>query len=452
MKKTCIILIGLCALGPVAYAENGGPDAAVASDVKNDITTNQNQNASASGGDAASDSRANSNANVDLTTNSTSNYQTRTPPLTTFPPYLPNWGHAGWGTIKAYFPNGPTPNDQIYETTFDPKNPDDQHELRSVLKALPHKGVLAVVGGALNDVAVAMFGKPDTYFHGRGIEIADSIVRDRRPEGKCLLVFIDSNVDMNLLGEEGYAYVGKVSVEADPDRNWDQGYKAAVAEALLWDVDILLISGGMKGVTTGTNVTSPSAAGGYSQVNYSLSLMGSKAKGITEGKGKAMISAEAYRYNPQMLERRRIPAEVYERIRYRPPMPPLPCDAFAPVPPAVAPIYPETPAPSAAPACPPVPEPQSEVEQQATPPVQTPAAVPAPAPAPAATPGSAAVAPAYAPYAPAAAVRSLPPSPRYRRPAPARPSQDGPGISMSRELFDLAGYPNDQQVGYVNIR
>ena len=423
MKKALMILVPALALGAAAYAENDGPDsghrpASMKVDVSNDVQSSQNQNqtqnqsASASGGDSLSDSRSNSNANVSLSTSSLSNYQTRTPPLTTFPPYLPYWTHGGWGTIRAYFPNGPTANDQIYETTFDPKNPDDQHELRSVLKAVPHRGLLEAVGAVFNDVGVALFGKPDTYFHGRGIEIADSIVRDRRPKDKALLVFIDSNVDMNLLGEEGYAYVGKVSVEADPDRNWDQGYKAAVAEALLWDVDILLVSGGMKGVTTGTNITFPSAAAGYSQNNYSLSLLGAKAKGITEGKGKATLSAEAYRYSPRTVERRRIPADLYDRIRLRP----IPVAMSEPGP---APTPEETPEPP--------------VDSNRLAPA---ALVPAPAPgcAPAMRPASA--------QAPAPA----------RRAQPRRPVCKGPGITMSRELFNLAGFPNDQEVGYVSIR
>jgi hypothetical protein len=421
MKKVLTILIPALALGAVGYAENGGPGlgrpASVSVDVGNEVATNQNQSASASGGDSQSDSASNSVANVSLSTSSVSNYQSRTPPLTTFPPYLPYWTHGGWGTIKAYFPNGPTANDQIYETTFDPNNPTDMRELRSVLRALPHRGLLAAAGGILNDVAVVLFGKPDTYFHGRGLEIADSIVRDRRPEGKALLVFIDSNVDMNLLGEEGYAYMGKVSVEGDPDRNWDQAYKAAVAEALLWDVDILLISGGMKGVTTGTNVSFPSAAAGYSQVNYSLSLMGSKATGITEGKGKAILSAEAYRYSPQMLERRRIPAALYERIRVRS----LP-----------------GPASEAVPA--PVSEPVSaESERRVV------AAIVASAPA-AAPPASARrVASAVNP----ARVWTAAPSQRI---TPTRSSYQGPGVTMSQELLDLAGFPEDQQIGFVNVR
>ena len=259
MKKALTILVPVLALWTRRTRRTAARLPRSSVGVPTTSPRNQNQNVSANGGESRSDSA--SNANVNMNTTSISNYQTRTPPLTTFPPYLPYWNHGGWGTIKAYFPNGPTANDQIYETTFDPQNPSDMRELRSVLQALPHT---RRAGGGRRPCStawrVALFGKPDTYFHGRGIEIADSIVRDRRPEGKSLLVFIDSNVDMNLLGEEGYAYMGKVSVEGDPERNWDQAYKAAVAEALLWDVDILLVSGGMKGVTTGTNITFPSAA------------------------------------------------------------------------------------------------------------------------------------------------------------------------------------------------
>ena len=424
MEKVLCVLVLTLSLALAAYGENGGPDfygsqQTAVGDVINQITTNQSQDVSVNGGDSSSDSQ--SNASVNMNSTSVSNYETRTPPLTSLPPYLPYWTHGGWGTVKAYFPNGPTANDQIYETTFDPKNPEEMREIRSVLKALPHAGLLQMVGGALNNVAVALFGKPDTYFHGRGLEIADSIVRDRRPEAKPLLVFIDSNVDMNLLTEEGYAYVGKVSVEGDPERTWDHAYKAAVAEALLWDVDILLVSGGMKGVTTGTNITFPSAAAGYSQISYSLSLFGAKAKGITEGKGKAVLSAEAYRYLPSRIDRRRIPASIYDRIRLRPR--PVAMSQVQPTLVDQAPIAAaeETrPAPvdevAAAPAC-----------QEAR---------PAPANEVVATP--------------ARQEACQPPAQQVRQTS--RPAPKSPGITMSRELFELAGFPNDQQVGYVSIR
>jgi hypothetical protein len=401
MKKGLIVMVGALVLCAVGYAENGGPEyydtAPMSADVANKVTTNQNQNVS------VGSSRSEVNVNSDG----------GTPPLTTFPPYLPYWNHGGWGTIKAYFPNGPTANDQVYETTFDPNDSRDMHEVRSVLHALPHRGVLEAAGGVLNTVAVVLFGKPDTYFHGRGIEIADSIVRDRRPEGKSLLVFIDSNVDMKLLGEEGYAYMGKVSIEADTDRNWDQAYKAAVAEALLWDVDILLVSGGMKGVTTGRNITFPSAGVGYSQANYSLSLLGGHATGITEGKGKAILSAEAYRYSPMTVERRRIPAVIYERIRARP-WPASIINEAVPAPTQVsAPGYRESYG----------------------------------APGDSRTP----TAPLVVPGGPGSGMGAPVPVPARRGGAQA-PDYSGPGITMTRELYDLAGFDNDQQVGHINVR
>jgi len=128
------------------------------------------------------------------------------------------------------------------------------------------------------------------------------------------LVFTDSNVDTNLLRNAGYAYVGKVSLEGKVDRNWDHVYDAAVAEALPWNVDILLVSGGMKGVTVGSNIAFPGAGGAYSQANYSVSLFGAVSSGITEGKGKAIMSAAGYRYCPSLVNRRKIPKAFYDKI------------------------------------------------------------------------------------------------------------------------------------------
>ena len=138
-------------------------------------------------------------------------------------------------------------------------------DLRGVIEALSYDGPLEAIGGFLNGVG-AIFGGPDNYHHGRGLEITSSLVRTRRPEGKPLLVFIDTNVDTNLLRKAGYAYVGKVSMEGKIDRNWDQVYDAAVTETLPRDVDILLIAGGMKGVTVGSNTSFPGAAGGYNNI------------------------------------------------------------------------------------------------------------------------------------------------------------------------------------------
>ncbi len=328
MKRLIAVLVPVLMVAGGAYATGGTPtpnptDTQIG--IENNIDTSQVQNVSLDGGgdssstayggnssSGASSSSGSSGASINTT--SVSNYETRTQPLTVFPSNLPYWNHGGWGTVKAYFPNGPNSDEQIYERAFDPDSESDMKELRGVLESLSYENPLSVIGGLLNGVGV-VFGGPDNYHHGRGFEIASSLVRTRRPEGKPLLVFIDTNVDTNLLRKAGYAYVGKVSLEGKVDRNWDQVYDAAIAETLPWDVDILLISGGMKGVTVGSNMSFPGAAGAYSQANYSVSLFGSVSSGITEGKGKAMLSAQGYRFWPKAAQRRRIPQAFYSKIR-----------------------------------------------------------------------------------------------------------------------------------------
>ncbi len=330
MKRVVGILVTVCVTGLVAYGDDSN---IVNTQVQSNPTQNQSVQAIgggnsiadsssiawADGGDADSFSyseASDSSAVLYYAPTSISNYKAKTQPLTTYSPYLPVWQHGGWGTIKAYFPNGPTSFDKVYERTFDPTNEVDMDEVKGILKSLPYSGALEMVGGFINSVAT-LFGGPPKYHHGRGFEIANAVVRDRRPDGKPLLVFIDSYVDPTLLAEEGYAYVGEISLEGSYKRNWDHVYNAAVAEALPWDVDILLISGGMKGVSVGTTA-STSGTGGYSQTSYSLSLLPGVSKGITEGKGEAILSASAYRYCPQRIHERQIPESLYERIRRRP--------------------------------------------------------------------------------------------------------------------------------------
>ena len=327
MKRFIAVLIPVLMIAGGAYATGGTPTpdptpVNTQIGIENNIDTSQYQNVSLDGGGdssstaygGSSKSDAASSSGASISTTSVSNYETRTPPLSVFPPYLPYWNHGGWGTVKAYFPNGPNSDEQIYERAFDPDSETDMKELRGVIESLSYENPLGVIGGLLNGVGV-VFGGPDNYHHGRGFEISSSLVRTRRPEGKPLLVFIDTNVDTSLLREAGYAYVGKVSLEGKVDRNWDQVYDAAIAETLPWDVDILLISGGMKGVTVGSNISFPGAAGAYSQANYSVSLFGSVSSGITEGKGKATLSAQGYRFWPKAARRRRIPQAFYNKIR-----------------------------------------------------------------------------------------------------------------------------------------
>jgi hypothetical protein len=308
-----IAIGGAYATGEVPPNGNGDP----AITVDNHIDTTQSQQVTVVGGDSSSSAQGGESiaaSSSDASINTTSNYETRTPPISVFPPYLPYWNHGGWGTMKAYFPNGPNGDDQVYERLFDPENEADMKELRGILESLDYEGPLSFVGGILNGVG-AIFGGPDNFHHGRGFEIANSLIRTRRPKGKPLLVFIDSNVDTGLLEQAGYAYVGNISLEGKVDRSWDHVYEAAVAEAMPWNVDILLISGGMKGITVGSNISFPGAGGAYSQANYSISLFGSVSSGITEGKGKAMISAQGYRYWPRAVNRRKIPQAFYNKVR-----------------------------------------------------------------------------------------------------------------------------------------
>ena len=287
----------------------------------NEVTSINTQNmqgqgyATAEGGDASAyavSGDASSGSISNISTNSVSNYKGRTSPISTVLPYLPSWTHGGWGILQTYFPNGPSSN-MAYEQVVYPKNSQDIKMLKAVLKSIPHDGPLDFLGGVINDVA-AVFGAPDNFHHGRGFEIASSIERKRRPEGKPLLIFIDSNIDRNVLRGLGFAYVGRVSLEGKSERNWDQVYKAAIAETLPWDVDMIIVSGGMKGVTVGSNFSFPTAAGAYSQLNYSLSMFGGASSGVTEGKGVAMISAECYRYHPRAIQRRAIPQSFYDKI------------------------------------------------------------------------------------------------------------------------------------------
>lgn len=282
-----------------------------------DADSSSDSSAIATGGESTAQAAGGSGYSVlNFSPTSVSNYRTRTPPIGGISPYLPMFNHGGWGTIKGYFANGPTSDDAVYERTFDAADPEDRRELRNILEAIPYSGPVEVVKGVFNGVS-ALFGGPDNFHHGRGFEISNSLVRERRPKDKPLVVFIDSNIDRALLKKAGYTYVGKVSIEAKETRNWDQAYNAAVVETLLWDVDILLISGGMKGVTVGSNLTFPSGSMGYSQVNYSLSLLGGSSKGVTEGKAKPVMGAEAYRYCPRLANKRRVPSLFYEKMKAR---------------------------------------------------------------------------------------------------------------------------------------
>ncbi len=297
-QYTTVLGPGYASANPIAVAEGG--------------------DAYSEGGDSGSLSYSGgSSSSVNISSTTIAKSKVRIPPLSVVPPYLPYWTHGGWGIINAYFPNGPSNNNEAYEKTFNPSDPDDMKEIRGIFTSLPYSGLFEVLEGFSNSVRV-VFGGPDNFHHGKGLEISNALIRDRRPQGKPLLVFIDSNIDKQVLAQAGYAYVGRISLEGDIDRTWDHAYDAAIAEALPWDVDIILISGGMKGVTVGSTTAFPGATMGYSQTNYSISLLGATTSGITEGKGKAIASAEGYRFWPQALLKRSIPKSFYDRIHVQP--------------------------------------------------------------------------------------------------------------------------------------
>jgi hypothetical protein len=237
------------------------------------------------------------------------------------------------------------------------------------------------------------------------------------------LVFIDSNVDTKLLKEAGYAYVGKVSLEGQVDRNWDHVYDAAVAEALPWDVDILLVSGGMKGVTVGSNLSFPGAGGAYSQANYSISMFGGVSNGITEGKGKAVVSAAGYRYCPAAAYRRRIPQVFYDRFQ-------------AKVMPARQ---------------------SKEVVRQIPPAKETEALLKVPEEKPSVT-----IQQQYPDIDEEplnVVLKEVPPapveqkcSPVAKEPRSAIPKKRRPGVKVSRELLEMAGFPQHQQIYNLMIK
>jgi len=164
MKRLIAVLIPVLMVVGVAYSTGSTPTPPpnpvnTQIGIENNIDTSQYQNVSLDGGGDSSstayggnssstayggysNSDAASSSGASINTTSVSNYETRTPPLSVFPPYLPYWNHGGWGTVKAYFPNGPNSDDQIYERAFDPDNCSDMRDLRGVIEALSYEGPL----------------------------------------------------------------------------------------------------------------------------------------------------------------------------------------------------------------------------------------------------------------------------------------------------------------------
>ena len=260
------------------------------------------------GSGGSSDAQSSASVNV--------NYKDRTGLAYPMSPYLPYWNHGGWGRSDAFFANGPNADKSVYERSYNPRDPEDMDQLRHTLEAVPYRGLLSILPGVFNQIGM-VFGAPDNYHHGRGFQISNSLMRDRRPKGKPLMVLYTDDIDRRVFKKASYEYVGKVSIEGHQSRNWDQVYCAAVAEVLPWNVDVVIIDGGRKGVSVGSNSSFPSAGAGFSQTNYSLSLLGGLSSGVTEAKGKPIISVEAYRYSPRLSFKRSISRQFYSSLRSR---------------------------------------------------------------------------------------------------------------------------------------
>jgi hypothetical protein len=67
----------------------------------------------------------------------------------------------------------------------------------------------------------------------------------------------------------------------------------------------------------GSNSSFPNGGAGFSQTNYSLSLLGGLSSGVTEAKGKPVISAEAFRYSPRLLFKRSVSRQFYSSLQSR---------------------------------------------------------------------------------------------------------------------------------------
>lgn len=294
----------------IGYGGAGGSSTAYGGTGGSSTAYGGSGGAGGSGVGMGGDSDAASSASVNV------NYRARTGVVSPQTPYLPYWNHGGWGLSGDYFANGPTEDKSVYERSFNPRDPEDMDQLRSTLEAVPYRGLLSIIPGIFNQIGL-VFGGADNYHHGRGFQISNSLVRDRRPMGKPLMVLYENDIDRRVFKMSNYAYVGKVSVEGHQNRNWDQVYCATIAEMLPWDVDIIIIDGGMKGVSVGSNSSFPNGGAGFSQTNYSLSLLGGLSSGITEAKGKPIISAEAFRYSPRLIFKRSISRQFYSSLESR---------------------------------------------------------------------------------------------------------------------------------------
>lgn len=272
---------------------------------------------SSQGGDASAKTETvNWNTpSASISTTTTSNYRSNMSPSSLYPGALPYWTHGGWGIIKGYCPKSPSSDFKAaYEQKFGVGSlPFD--DLENVIRHnVPPDGVFGFLECTVNDF-FNIFGTPDRFHRGRGFEITSSLIPKPRPKDKPLYVFENGSHDKAKLREMGFIYVGKVGVKGKLKvHNWDHCEDAAVAEAYLYDVDFLFISGGMRGVTVGST-GSLGAGGAYGvRSDLTVNVIGVESKGMVEGEFLPLADGEAYRYDPKLAGLRSISNDAKVKV------------------------------------------------------------------------------------------------------------------------------------------
>lgn len=305
MKKTLVLVVvmGIVFLTAMANAQSSATNSTeVRSDLNQylqaDLSGPGSSSATAQGGDAGA--LALSGGSTSSITTISKGSEIHTGALGMNPPYLPYWAHAGWGLVEGFSFNSPNRDAEAYECQIDPLNREQMKEIKKALNDIDYKGPFELLGGILS---------PGNLTGGKFNRRVNSIIRKPRRPGQPLVLLID-NVDYKALEKDGYVYVGEIGIEGGLKHNFDQIYTAIIAEVLPWDVDLLLFSGGGKGVTIGSTRAFPNAAGAYTSTDFSVSSLFGDSQGIVEGSQRQVIKGVAYRKDLARKVERTIPESI----------------------------------------------------------------------------------------------------------------------------------------------
>ena len=326
MRKLTILLV-VVALTSVTWGQSDS-EANVLVDSDNTAIGGGNANAGAQaqgGAGGTGGTGGSAGAAVNFAPHSTSIVKTREqkvyPPGTSHPFHM-YVNHGGWDLLKGYFVGGPSGDLTVYERQYTPSNKKDMDELYGVLEGMEHDRLIDLPFDILNTAwrlcgwaYTAGQATPARLPHRfRGIEVENGFLKDKRPKDLPLMVFVDGSLNLSKLKAAGYVDVGTTTARADnTSRTWDQVEASIVAETLPWNIEIIIISGGMKGISVATNDSIPVAIGAGSN-DVGFTLQGATAKGATEGVAKAMIRARGYRKDPVRMKRISIPSK-YDAFR-----------------------------------------------------------------------------------------------------------------------------------------